>query len=62
MSDDRSILRDTWDGRLPVCFTLAETEVASEKPDPVYVRLLCDKITTKVIIVVIVLHVHVYQS
>lgn len=41
MGDDRAILRDTWEGRLPVCFTLAEDEITAEKPDPVFVRYDC---------------------
>ena len=37
MAEDREILREIWDGKVPVCFMLA-TEEASllEKPEPLY--------------------------
>jgi autophagy-related protein 5 len=38
MADDREILRETWDGRIPICFTLSPDEVYTmEQPDPFYV-------------------------
>ncbi|XP_050394517.1 autophagy protein 5 [Patella vulgata] len=37
MAEDREVLREIWEGRIPVCFTLAEEEVYSgEQPDPYY--------------------------
>ncbi|XP_041350590.1 autophagy protein 5-like [Gigantopelta aegis] len=37
MADDREILREVWDGRVPVCFTLADEEVQTvETPDSFY--------------------------
>jgi len=37
MADDREILREVWEGRLPVCFQLAPEEVHSmQQPDPYY--------------------------
>jgi autophagy-related protein 5 len=37
MGDDRAILRDVWEGKIPVCFHLAQDEVIAEQPEPVYV-------------------------
>ncbi|XP_045197350.2 autophagy protein 5-like [Mercenaria mercenaria] len=39
MADDRGILRDVWEGKIPVCFTLAQDEVIAEQPEPVYQML-----------------------
>lgn len=39
MGDDRAILRDVWDGKIPVCFTLAQDEIDKETPDPVYMMV-----------------------
>ena len=40
MADDREILREVWDGRIPVCFVLAREEVDSlEGPEPYFVSL-----------------------
>jgi len=37
MADDREILRELWDGTLPVCFQLAQEEVyGMQHPDPCY--------------------------
>ncbi|XP_060572782.1 autophagy protein 5-like [Ruditapes philippinarum] len=36
MGDDRAILRDVWEGKIPVCFHLAQDEVIAEQPEPVY--------------------------
>uniref|UniRef100_T1JM08 Autophagy protein 5 n=1 Tax=Strigamia maritima TaxID=126957 RepID=T1JM08_STRMM len=37
MADDREILREMWDGSLPVCFHLAREEVhGMQQPDPCY--------------------------
>lgn len=41
MADDREILREIWDGKLPVCFKLAEEEVDTiQQPEPYYVSIL----------------------
>ena len=37
MADDREILREVWEGRIPICFNLASDEVTSEQPDPFFV-------------------------
>ena len=38
MADDREILREIWDGKVPVCFTLAaEDAFTMEQPEPYYV-------------------------
>ncbi|KAH9381088.1 hypothetical protein HPB48_010760 [Haemaphysalis longicornis] len=37
MAEDREVLREVWDGKLPVCFKLAEEEVYTmQQPDPYY--------------------------
>ena len=37
MADDREILREIWDGKVPVCFTLSSEETVSlEKPEALY--------------------------
>ncbi|XP_078001380.1 autophagy protein 5-like [Glandiceps talaboti] len=37
MADDREILRDIWEGRLPIAFSLSPDEVtAMEQPEPYY--------------------------
>ncbi|KAL3881408.1 hypothetical protein ACJMK2_027853 [Sinanodonta woodiana] len=52
MSEDREILREIWEGNLPVCFTLVQEEVEADRPDPVslmvsrqtYFPLVTDKV------------------
>jgi autophagy-related protein 5 len=40
MSSDREVLREVWQGRLPVCFSLAEEEVHGlQQPDPFYLMV-----------------------
>lgn len=40
MAEDREVLREIWDGRLPVCFRLSEEEVHTvQEPDPYYLML-----------------------
>uniref|UniRef100_A0A023FGZ2 Putative autophagy protein 5 n=1 Tax=Amblyomma cajennense TaxID=34607 RepID=A0A023FGZ2_AMBCJ len=40
MAEDREVLREVWEGRLPVCFKLAEQEVYTmQQPDPYYVMI-----------------------
>ena len=40
MADDREVLREVWDGRIPACFTLASSEVETlTAPDPYYLML-----------------------
>ena len=40
MADDREVLRELWDGRLPIRFSLAPDEVVSmEQPDPIYLMV-----------------------
>eukprot|EP00794_Sanderia_malayensis_P016032 gene16032-17652_t len=37
MADDREVLREIWEGRVPVCFTLSQDEIATvEQPEPYY--------------------------
>lgn len=40
MADDREVLRELWDGRLPILFSLAPDEVVSmEQPDSIYLMV-----------------------
>ena len=40
MAEDREVLREIWEGRLPVCFTMAADEVSSPTaPDPFYLMI-----------------------
>lgn len=46
MADDREVLREIWEGRIPVCFTLSQDEITTvEQPEPYYVSkavICCD--------------------
>ena len=38
MAEDNEVLRETWEGKIAVCFVLASDEVFSvEQPEPFYV-------------------------
>ena len=38
MADDREVLREVWEGKLPVCFSLSQDEITTvEQPEPYYV-------------------------
>jgi autophagy-related protein 5 len=40
MANDREVLREIWEGRLPVCFQLNSEEVHSlQAPDPYYLMV-----------------------
>ena len=40
MAEDREVLREIWEGRLPVCFTLATEEITPPiAPDPFYLMV-----------------------
>lgn len=40
MAEDREILREVWDGRIPVCFRLAVDEITRiNRPDPCYLMV-----------------------
>jgi len=40
MADDREVLREVWEGRLPVCFQLDSEEVDTlAAPDPFYLMV-----------------------
>lgn len=51
-ADDREILREVWQGRLPMCFSLAQDEESSSKKEPcflmvprlTYITLIAEKI------------------
>ena len=37
MADDKEVLREVWEGRLPVCFNISTAEVVTiEEPEPCY--------------------------
>jgi autophagy-related protein 5 len=40
MAEDKEILREIWDGKLPVCFKLAESEWRSSEPEEIYVKII----------------------
>lgn len=42
MADDREVLREIWDSKLPVSFALAEEEVYTVKPPEPYYLMVCD--------------------
>lgn len=55
MANDREVLREIWDGKLPVCFQLDQEEITEiQQPDPFYLMvprlsyfpLVTDKVTT----------------
>jgi hypothetical protein len=37
MAEDKEILKEVWDGRIPVCFKLAQDECCANEPDEFYV-------------------------
>lgn len=40
MASDREVLREVWEGKLPVCFKLDPDEVADlQQPDPFYLMV-----------------------
>ena len=39
MSDDREVLREVWQGRIPTAFTLASEDVTSISPQTFYLML-----------------------
>ena len=41
MADDREVLREIWDGKIPVCFSLASEEIFGlEQPESLYVSII----------------------
>lgn len=40
MANDREVLREIWDGKLPICFQLAQEEIMEiQQPDAFYVMV-----------------------
>lgn len=40
MANDREVLREIWDGKIPVCFTLDSEETCElQGPDPFYLMV-----------------------
>lgn len=64
MANDREVLREIWDGKLPICFHLAQEEIMEiQQPDAFYVMvprlsyfpLVTDKVFINFIIYYLVL-------
>ncbi|XP_060069234.1 autophagy protein 5-like [Ylistrum balloti] len=39
MAEDREIMREIWEGRIPVCFSISLEDVESEEPESVYLMM-----------------------
>ncbi|RNA08579.1 autophagy 5 [Brachionus plicatilis] len=39
MADDKEILKEIWDGKIPICFKLAENEWRSSEPEEIYLMV-----------------------
>lgn len=39
MAEDREIMREIWEGRLPVCFSISPEDVESEQPESIYLMV-----------------------
>ena len=39
MADDKELLKEIWEGKLPVCLRLAQDECGSSEPDEVYIMV-----------------------
>lgn len=58
MANDREVLREVWEGKIPICFHLDEDEVVGLNPDPYYLMvprlsyfpLVTDKVIHSVLI------------
>ncbi len=40
MAEDKEILKEIWEGKLPICVKLSTDECASTEPDGLFVNLL----------------------
>jgi autophagy-related protein 5 len=40
MAEDKEILKEVWEGRIPICFKLSSEDVLLNEPDDIYVRLI----------------------
>jgi len=49
MADDREVLREIWDGKIPICFALFEEDLAAsvEQPEPLYVSNLVSSLVVR---------------
>ncbi|XP_014780325.1 autophagy protein 5 [Octopus bimaculoides] len=45
MAEDREILREVWEGRIPVSFSLSPDEIVNEQPDPFFYYLLVPRLS-----------------
>ncbi len=48
MSEDREILKEVWDGKLPICFRLSDEERSSAEPEEIYVNLILNILINKI--------------
>jgi len=39
MYDDREVLKEVWDGKLPICFKLSDEECSSNEPEEIYLMV-----------------------
>lgn len=39
MGEDREILKEVWDGKLPICFRLSDEECSSAEPEEIYLMV-----------------------
>ena len=41
MAEDREVLREVWEGKIPVCFQLAQEDIYTvDQPDPFFVSFI----------------------
>ena len=38
MAEDKEILKEIWEGKLPICFRLSPDDLSSTEPDDLYVN------------------------
>lgn len=63
MASDREVLRQVWEGKLPVCFSLAEEDLQGlQTPDPFYLMVPRLSYFPLVTDKVIVCHLHIYSQ
>jgi hypothetical protein len=37
MNEDKEILKEVWEGKIPICFRLSQIECGSNEPEDIYV-------------------------
>jgi len=38
MNEDKEILKEVWEGKIPICFRLSQIECGSNEPEDIYVK------------------------